>query len=728
MDQMVFNVQHWLNNTYRSNANYTPIPEDGITGGGTVAALITALQIELHIPSPDGIFGPATMSVCPTLPSSSATKNEVYILQGALYCKGYNPNGLDGGYGNGVMTAIKKFQSDAGLTVQDGITTPMIFQALLNTDAFVLIPGGDSNIRTIQQRLNRDYNNVVGLIPCDGIYSRLTNKALIKALQREQGNTPDGIFGTNTMNACPTIPGTNATKNFILLLQYALYCNHYDPNGFDGLFGTGLKTAIINFQTFACLTPDGYAGPQTWASLLVSTGDPSRKGKACDCSTTITDEIAKTLGSNGYEAVGRYLTGRFKMTVTELETIYGNGIKVFPIFETSGTQSEYFTEYQGKSDAASAALAADSLSFLPGAIIYFAVDFDAIDYEVTNYILPYFKAVSNEFSTNGYCYKVGIYGPRNVCSRIAAAGYSCSSFISDMSSGFSGNLGYPLPADWAFDQISTITIGSGLGQIEIDNNILSNKNNSLYQINANDWTTDAINRGWGPISQEAYYEKINELFLDNIKQNVSEEAERKGKLWNPPISDYLSLGNVFINNETYKYMTDTKIYDTNKPGFMRIYEYDSKGTIHLLEEYKLKPAAALSDRITLGLKNNAKELEFFKKIDKFFIIAGVIAGTYHDMVEMWEKGEVQSLPAMLEALAACIVTNGLSAYFTAILGGVVSQTVAPEVPVVGAIIGGAVGGVVGYWFSNHGSEQMEEFIKDKLAWVFEELFGEVVVY
>jgi peptidoglycan hydrolase-like protein with peptidoglycan-binding domain len=453
MDQMVLSVQQWLNNTYMSNINYTTIPEDGITGGGTVAALITALQIELHISSPDGIFGTATMSACHTLPSSSATKNEVYILQGALYCKGYNPNGLDGLYGNGVMTAIKKFQSDAGLIVQDGITTPMIFQALLNTEAFVLIYGGDTNIRTIQQRLNRDYNSIIGLIPCDGIYSRLTNKALIKALQHEEGNTTDGIFGTDTMNLCPTIPGINATTNFILLLQYALYCNHFNPNGFDGLFGPGLQTAIINFQTFACLAADGYAGPQTWASLLVSTGDPNRKGEACDCSTTINDEIAKTLADNDYEAVGRYLTGSFKMTVTELETIYGYGIKVFPIFETAGTQSSYFTEVQGGADAVSASTAADSLSFLPGAIIYFAVDYDAIDYEVTNYILPYFKAINDEFSTNGYGYKVGIYGPRNVCSRVASAGYSCSSFICDMSSGFSGNLGYSLPIDWAFDQI-----------------------------------------------------------------------------------------------------------------------------------------------------------------------------------------------------------------------------------------------------------------------------------
>ncbi|MFY1676935.1 hypothetical protein [Streptomyces sp. WMMC905] len=44
-----------------------------------------------------------------------------------------------------------------------------------------------------------------------------------------------------------------------------------------------------------------------------------------------------------------------------------------------------------------------------------------------------------------------------------------------MSSGFSGNLGYPLPTNWAFDQISTVTVGSGSGAIEIDNNIASGR-------------------------------------------------------------------------------------------------------------------------------------------------------------------------------------------------------------------------------------------------------------
>lgn len=50
-----------------------------------------------------------------------------------------------------------------------------------------------------------------------------------------------------------------------------------------------------------------------------------------------------------------------------------------------------------------------------------------------------------------------------------------TSFVGDLASGFSGNLGYPLPKNWAFDQIKEYTIGSGSGAISIDKNIYSGR-------------------------------------------------------------------------------------------------------------------------------------------------------------------------------------------------------------------------------------------------------------
>lgn len=219
---------------------------------------------------------------------------------------------------------------------------------------------------------------------------------------------------------------------------------------------------------------------QTWASLLTSTGDTDRRGNACDCATTITVAKAKALKDNGYDIVGRYLTARYKMTPSELKTIFNSNLRVFPIFETGGFELEHFSEYQGRIDARQAIDAASALGFPAQTIIYFAVDFDAMDHDVTDAIIPYFKGIKDEYTNIGPSkYRIGIYAPRNVCTRVGDNEYSCSSFVCDMSTGFSGNLGYSLPNDWAFDQISTISIGSGNGTIEIDNNICSGIDNGV---------------------------------------------------------------------------------------------------------------------------------------------------------------------------------------------------------------------------------------------------------
>ncbi|WP_242836879.1 glycoside hydrolase domain-containing protein [Clostridium beijerinckii] len=505
---MVLKTQQWLNGIYKDNSNYKIIPEDGATGWTTITALTTALQIELGISTPNGSFGPATRSAFENLSIDSQPQNDwsesaiisyqhkIFILQGALFCKGYNPGGFTGTFGTNTEAAIKQLQTDAGLSNANGVVDSILMKALLSMDAFQMLTYGeykdkcDQKIRTIQQYLNKNYiSNTsfsidIGLVPCNGIYDRSTNKALIYALQIEEGiSTPNGVFGPSTKSKCPVLSLGSTKTKFIYLLQFALYCNgkEFDPNGFDGGYGNGVKNAVTKFQSFCGLNADGIAGSQTFASLLVSTGDNTRKGTACDCSTTITDAIAATLKANKYEVVGRYLTGKFRMTSSELKIIFDNGLKVTPIFEVGGYKLSYFSYEQGVSDADSAIFAAAQLGFTKDTIIYFAVDFDALDSDVTSNVLPYFKAISEKFTNANSIYKIGIYAPRNVCSRVQNAGYSCSSFVCDMSTGFSGNLGYPLPKDWAFDQISTVTL-HGNADIEIDNNISSGKNPGVNSV------------------------------------------------------------------------------------------------------------------------------------------------------------------------------------------------------------------------------------------------------
>ncbi|WP_241413940.1 glycoside hydrolase domain-containing protein [Clostridium beijerinckii] len=505
---MVLKTQQWLNGIYKDNSNYKIIPEDGATGWTTITALTTALQIELGISTPNGSFGPATRSAFENLSIDSQPQNDwsesaiisyqhkIFILQGALFCKGYNPGGFTGTFGTNTEAAIKQLQTDAGLSNANGVVDSILMKALLSMDAFQMLTYGeykdkcDQKIRTIQQYLNKNYiSNTsfsidIGLVPCNGIYDRSTNKALIYALQIEEGiSTPNGVFGPSTKSKCPVLSLGSTKTKFIYLLQFALYCNgkEFDPNGFDGGYGNGVKNAVTKFQSFCGLNADGIAGSQTFASLLVSTGDNTRKGTACDCSTTITDAIAATLKANKYEVVGRYLTGKFRMTSSELKIIFDNGLRVIPIFEVGGYKLSYFSYDQGVSDADSAIFTAAQLGFTKDTIIYFAVDFDALDSDVTSNVLPYFKAISEKFTNANSIYKIGIYAPRNVCSRVQNAGYSCSSFVCDMSTGFSGNLGYPLPKDWAFDQISTVTL-HGNADIEIDNNISSGKNPGVNSV------------------------------------------------------------------------------------------------------------------------------------------------------------------------------------------------------------------------------------------------------
>lgn len=51
-----------------------------------------------------------------------------------------------------------------------------------------------------------------------------------------------------------------------------------------------------------------------------------------------------------------------------------------------------------------------------------------------------------------------------------------------MSTGFSGNLGYPMPDNWAFDQFDEGTIGSGDGSIAIDKDSFSGRDKVVASV------------------------------------------------------------------------------------------------------------------------------------------------------------------------------------------------------------------------------------------------------
>lgn len=97
----------------------------------------------------------------------------------------------------------------------------------------------------------------------------------VKRLQialKDAGYNPgtiDGVAGSNTLAACPTLK-SGSKGTLVTLLQERLYYffGLAISGGIDGDFGTGTKNAVISFQKNCGLSADGIVGTNTWRKLL----------------------------------------------------------------------------------------------------------------------------------------------------------------------------------------------------------------------------------------------------------------------------------------------------------------------------------------------------------------------------------------------------------------------------------------------------------------------------
>jgi peptidoglycan hydrolase-like protein with peptidoglycan-binding domain len=111
--------------------------------------------------------------------------------------------------------------------------------------------------------------------PVDGVVGPST-KAAVKRFQRRHGLTPDGVVGPRTHRAfgrfakhvlgsrrvAPGMAGWDVAE-----LQFALAWHGFPNSSIDGGFGGHTERALIRFQRWAHLTPDGVAGPGTFRAL-----------------------------------------------------------------------------------------------------------------------------------------------------------------------------------------------------------------------------------------------------------------------------------------------------------------------------------------------------------------------------------------------------------------------------------------------------------------------------
>lgn len=252
------------------NKGYYTSSIDGIAGDGTYNAVLK-FQKENGCTA-DGMVGTKTrLKLMSSTTDSSADTDEfplevgdkgdnITYLQYALRILCCNPGAADGIFGNGVLAAVKKFQTKYTLTV-DGIVTTNVWSKIKTL------------VKEIQTALDtKGYD--VGVV--NGIAGEETYEQVIQ-YQKDNGLTADGMVGPATRALLLNTTTDESTDSFplkigskgsnVLYLQYALRIVCINPKGTDGVFGEGTKSAVERFQQKVSLTADGIVGTDTWNAL-----------------------------------------------------------------------------------------------------------------------------------------------------------------------------------------------------------------------------------------------------------------------------------------------------------------------------------------------------------------------------------------------------------------------------------------------------------------------------
>jgi peptidoglycan hydrolase-like protein with peptidoglycan-binding domain len=159
-------------------------------------------------------------------------------------------------------------------TVMRGKAATLIAFALCAlAPAGVAAPSGNPEIAALQVGLKAR-----GLYPgtVDGVLGPGTERAVMK-LQRRAGLPPNGVPGPSTRRALggygKRAPLGGRELIFgqrgwdVAALQFALAWHGFPSGRFDGNLGERTDAALRRFQRWAGITPDGRAGPATFAAL-----------------------------------------------------------------------------------------------------------------------------------------------------------------------------------------------------------------------------------------------------------------------------------------------------------------------------------------------------------------------------------------------------------------------------------------------------------------------------
>jgi peptidoglycan hydrolase-like protein with peptidoglycan-binding domain len=494
VDDQILAAQKWLNTTYAAANGWVAVPETGTTGWDTIYGLRRGLQWELGISPVASGFGDQTKAAYTAqigrINATSATSaNVLRILSGALWCKGY-PGLYDGATVafSSMSTSVGRVREDLGLGSANPYVDVKLMASLLSMDAYVVpfFGDGSQSVREVQQWLNGTYSGRrdFALVPCDGIFSRQVQTALLFALQYEFGmadGVANGNFGPGTRDGlrtqAPVGPGSvDGSKHFVRLYQGSMRFNRLDAP-FNGSFDGDTGTQTSSFQQFMEIPQTAKGDYTTWCNLLVSNGDTTIATKGFDTNKQLNATTAAGARARGYTHVGRYTVGAGKfITSAELDAIKAAGLKLFPLHQRYNNDTSAMTKEAGRTQGLEALERGRTLGLPSDSVVFFSVDYDPVGETIHGPVLDFFDGVNEvlDSALNG-TFKPGVYGTRNVCQVILDEGKAEGAFVAGMSTGWSGNMGFPMPDQWHYNQIVEVTESLGGTSIAVDHDVVSSR-------------------------------------------------------------------------------------------------------------------------------------------------------------------------------------------------------------------------------------------------------------
>lgn len=127
----------------------------------------------------------------------------------------------------------------------------------------------------------------------DGAFGSGTESA-VRSFQSTSGLASDGVVGSNTWEALITTVREGDNNNAVRAVQDQLKNQYGYGVTVDGIFGSGTKSAVADFQGKRGLSADGVVGLNTWHALVTGT---SSGGTAAQLANQILGNARITLGT-----------------------------------------------------------------------------------------------------------------------------------------------------------------------------------------------------------------------------------------------------------------------------------------------------------------------------------------------------------------------------------------------------------------------------------------------